>query len=62
MLPSYLSFKRDSSMAGARVSIHHYSVCRSNWKQMIQVVVITHILRSFQFCGLSSYLSRADTL
>lgn len=45
---------------GVLASIHHSSVCRSNWKQMTQVVVVTHILCFFQFCGFALYLSCVD--
>lgn len=47
---------------GVLVSVHQSSVCRSNWKQMTQVVVITHILWFFSSSVASApYLSCVDT-
>lgn len=41
--------------------LHHSSVCRSNWKEMIQVIVITHILFFSSSAASAPHLSCVGT-
>lgn len=61
MFPPYQSFRWGSSTVWCSCELHHSSVCRSNWKQMIQVVVITHILFFSSSAASAPYLSCVDT-
>lgn len=55
VLPPYLSFRWDGTTVRCLHERSSSFSCRSNWKQMIQVTAISHILCPFQLCSWSSF-------